>query len=159
MVVHRSSASNLSEFVNSSTFQIRDYAASDLEQVAEVYNLSRAPLDCFSTDEVTAAQFAPLIRGEDLQVAMSGEFILGFVAVWRPETFIHHLYILPAHQREGIARALIQSCVQRYGYPLSLKSLRANAQACAFYEKNDWMALETGTGPDGPYNYYWLRDV
>jgi len=141
-------------------FNIRKYTVDDLPVLADIYNQSRAAEQCFKSDDVSARQFSVLIESEEIHVAEDkNQTILGFVSVWTAENFIHHLYVLPEYQHRGVGPDLIETCVNRYGLPLSLKSLVANQRACSFYERNHWIALEKANGVDGPYYHYWLRDV
>lgn len=141
----------------SATIGIRNFNDSDLETIAALYNDARKPIDCFVTDPVTATGMKMLLIDEEIQLATMDGRVIGFVSVWKPEKFIHHLYVSPEHQKRGVAKALIAACVARYGLPLSLKSLVENTNACQFYERNLWIVTETGKGSDGVFNYYWLR--
>ena len=90
-------------------------------------------------------------------ICLQAHRVVAFVGVWRPERFIHHLYVLPECQGLGIAGMLVDACVDRFSMPLSLKSLQANTRACRYYERNNWVAEGTGEGSEGAYNHYWLR--
>jgi GNAT superfamily N-acetyltransferase len=137
---------------------IKDFDASDLADIVAIYNAAREPIACFKADHVSVEEFKPLIEGEDIHVATDNEKVIGFVSVWAPGNFIHHLYISPEQQNKGVGKALIQICISRYVLPLALKSVIANTRACAFYEHNHWVVKETGIGPDGPYHYYCLNN-
>jgi ribosomal protein S18 acetylase RimI-like enzyme len=137
---------------------IRNSDAPDLPDLVAIYNAARAPIECFQAAQVTVEEFQTLTEGEEIQVATDNEEVIGFVSVWSPENFIHHLYVSPDRQHKGIGKALIRACVSRYGLPLKLKSVIANTGACAFYEHNHWLVKETGVGPDGPYHYYCLNN-
>ena len=128
--------------------------------MVEIYNQARAPVACFVAKDVTEGELRALIVGEEVQLVVNKtDGLLGFVSVWKQERFIHHLYIRPEYQSVGLGQRLIAACVARYGLPLSLKSLIANKKACNFYERHDWIGLVDGTGLDGPYRHYWLRDI
>lgn len=101
-------------------------------------------------------EFRAAIEGEELHVAVSRGLVLGFLSVWAPERFIHHLYVAPSHQGRGIGRALIRTCIDRYGLPLSLKCELANRPARRFYERLGWVGGEVGAGPDGEWQRMWL---
>jgi ribosomal protein S18 acetylase RimI-like enzyme len=135
----------------------------DFDVLLEIYNQSRADSAHFGDLEASITGFQELIAGEEIHVATSAQesehTILGFVSVWVPQKFIHHLYISPEHQKKGVAQALIQQCICSYGLPLSLKSDLANQEACRFYEHNHWVAESTHESPSGPYHYYWLRHL
>ncbi|MFT5211694.1 MAG: GNAT superfamily N-acetyltransferase [Flavobacterium sp.] len=128
-----------------------------MTKLVEIYNASRFPEACFVSAQMTSQKFKILIRDEKTYLAVIDDVIAGFISIWPPERFIHHLYILPEFQSQGVAQALIQKCIHHYGKPLSLKSLAANNRACDFYENKGWQCEDTGQGTDGPYRHYWLR--
>ncbi len=136
---------------------LREYDESDLDEVTEVYNLARESAGCFTAGFISAQQFKSISKHEQILVASSNGLLIGFISVWPPEKFIHHLYVRPDHQSNGVAIRLIEACKTRYGLPLSLKSLVRNKNACRFYERNNWVVDGTGSGSEGAYNHYWLR--
>jgi ribosomal protein S18 acetylase RimI-like enzyme len=137
--------------------RIRECQSDDMLKVVEIYNAARFPEACFVNACMSEQKFSTLIRNEKLHLAIVDDVMVGFVSILPPERFIHHLYILPKFQSQGIGSTLIRHCLQGYGRPLSLKSLAANNRACDYYESNGWCCEETGAGPDGPYRHYWLR--
>jgi GNAT superfamily N-acetyltransferase len=76
----------------------------------------------------------------------------GFVGVWMPESFIHHLYVRQDVHRRGVARALLQA-LAREGVPRPwrLKCLCANREALAFYRHLGWQQTDLGVDDDGPW--------
>ncbi len=138
---------------------IREFSEPDLDEIANVYNQARASVDCFTQGNVTTTNFSSLVRNEKILLAICETEVVGFVSIWVPEKFIHHLYIKPENQKKGLANALINACIERYGLPLSLKSLAANVNACHFYENNKWNIEDTGWGSEGTVHHYWLREA
>ncbi|HIG42804.1 MAG TPA: N-acetyltransferase [Gammaproteobacteria bacterium] len=136
---------------------IRECRETDMEEVVAVYNQSRASVACFTQGNVSRKDFKSLVKNEQVLLAVREQQVVGFVSIWAPEKFIHHLYINPDQQKKGAANALIKSCIERHGLPLSLKSLTANTNACRYYENNNWVAENTGEGSEGIYCHYWLR--
>ena len=136
---------------------IRECSETDVDEVVAVYNKARAAVDCFTRGDMPRREFKCLIRNEEVLLAISQQRVIGFVSIWVPEKFVHHLYVNPDQQKKGAANALIKSCIERHGLPLSLKSLKANTDACRYYENNNWVAEYTGEGSEGTYNHYWLR--
>jgi ribosomal protein S18 acetylase RimI-like enzyme len=90
-------------------------------------------------------------RGERVLVAETGEACLaGFIALWAPDRFIHHLYVAAAQQRQGIGRLLLEAL----GWPearLQLKCLERNAAALAFYRAHGFIEIGRGSAADGDY--------
>lgn len=98
-------------------------------------------------------EFQDSIAGEELWVAEGGKGLAGLVTIWRPDAFIHHLYIEPAWQRRGIGRMLLQLALRRCGGHAELKCDEANRAAHGFYLAAGWRPAGWGWSPSGP----WLR--
>lgn len=61
-------------------------------------------------ERFAAGDFDEHTRGEALLVAQArDEGIVGFVSVWEPERFVHHLYVAGTRLREGIGAALLRA--------------------------------------------------
>jgi ribosomal protein S18 acetylase RimI-like enzyme len=136
---------------------IRAQQAEDLDSLLKLFNRSRTAAACFSEADYSISEFLKALEGESIFVAEIGEQIAGFVSLWQPTNFIHHLYIDPKHQGAGIGKALLGFCQEEFGLPLSLKCVQANIHACQFYEGLGWVTKSTGIGTDGSYNIYWLE--
>jgi ribosomal protein S18 acetylase RimI-like enzyme len=134
-----------------STFVLRDAQQTDFEQLPAIYNQARESVSCFPDQPVNIREMFELIQGERVCVAELKQKIVGFVSIWEPDRFIHHLYVLPTCQNQGVGSALLQFCEQEYGASLSLKCEVANDQALAFYQNKGWIARETGVGVYGPW--------
>ena len=130
---------------------LRDAQQTDFEQLPDIYNLARASAGCFSDRPVSLIEMLNLVQGERVCIAQLKGNVAGFVSVWQPDRFIHHLYVLPTYQNLGVGSTLLQFCEQEYGAGLSLKCEVANKQALAFYHRKGWVARETGVGTDGPW--------
>ena len=76
---------------------------------------------------------------------------VGFVSVFEPGVFIHHLFVAPTYQSQGIGDALLESLTSWLPTPWHLKCVKANARAIKFYRVRGWEQVEEGRGPDGPY--------
>lgn len=91
-------------------------------------------------------------EGEDLLVALDGDARLaGFIAVWTPERFIHHLFVAPARQRQGVGRALLRALPQWHAQRYRLKCLTRNEAALAFYRNQGFTPIDAGVTGDGAY--------
>ena len=96
--------------------------------------------------------FAEQTKGEVIHLAENEEEeILGFISVWEAENFVHHLFVAPAHQRKGVGKALLADLSSRRSGPFTLKCVASNAAALAFYRKQGWRGIGTGTTADGRY--------
>ena len=81
-------------------------------------------------------------KGEEIWVAVSGNKVLGFASIWKPESFIHHLYVCPRTLRSGAGSALLNTCKQHYS-DLTLKCLTANENAIGFYQSQGFVISST----------------
>ena len=98
--------------------------------------------------------FAAVTAGEEIWVAEgTGRSITGFVSIWRPDRFIHHLYVDPARQRRGIGLALLGRAIAICGGQADLKCGEANRAAQSFYIAAGLRPAGWGWGPSGP----WIR--
>ena len=75
----------------------------------------------------------------------------GFISVWEPESFIHHLYVRSSSRGHGIGGALVDALSARIPRPWRLKCLRANSAATAFYLSRGWREVSSGTGDEGAF--------
>ena len=83
-------------------------------------------------------------------VASSGA-LLGLVSVYVSSAFVHHLYVHPAHHGQGLGRNLLASLRPVMRPPWQLKCLNTNHAALAFYKRQGWLPLSSGSGEHGPY--------
>lgn len=132
---------------------VRDAVAADTPALRELFLHSRretfvwVPAGAFQP-----ADFDAQTEGERLRVAedASGR-LAGFVSVWEPDHFIHHLHVSRPHHRSGVGRALLRALP---GWPATryrLKCLRANAPALAFYAACGFVEIGAGSAEDGEY--------
>ncbi len=84
--------------------------------------------------------------------------LLGILSLFRPENFIHCLYVAPDAQRLGIGRALVDHVRKVVGAPLTLKLDVPNRRAIAFYEATGWERM-TGLDDQGvdDFGIKWAR--
>ncbi|WP_293900738.1 GNAT family N-acetyltransferase [Phenylobacterium sp.] len=97
--------------------------------------------------------FLRAARDEDVFVAAEAGRILGLAALYRPQAFLHSLYV--AERGRGIGKALLDHVIGEAGGILQLKCQAANAAAQAFYVREGFRCTEAGE--DG--GVAWLRFV
>lgn len=83
-------------------------------------------------------------HGEYILTAFFENKPIGFISVWMPNKFIHHLYIDQEFQKQGIAKSLLKAIINEIGFPLRLKCLQKNTKAIAFYKKIGFVEKEKG---------------
>lgn len=104
---------------------------------------------------VTAEQFLAETEGECVLVAHCQAHIAGFVSIWMPDAFVHHLYVDPSYQRQGIGAALLANAARiADGMELSLKCQTENENALHFYQTLGF--VEAGEQGDGEFGR-WVR--
>lgn len=138
---------------------IRQSGTNEINDLLEIFNSSRLAIGCYSDKGIKLDEFSSIISGEDIHVAVDGEgIILGFIGVWVPDQFIHHLYVSPDQQRKGIAKLLLIECIEIYQLPLTLKCDNRNTDAIRFYENCGFLPVSEGIGDYGPWTEYVLKN-
>lgn len=136
---------------------IVDYLqSSEINRVLEIFNESRLDTDGLSSAVASLADLQSLLEGECTFVAKIDGKACGFVSVWADDNFVHHLYVMPQFQSQGIGSALLKKCQDRFGLPLRLKCDKSNHSARHYYESAGWVQEGEDLGPDGPYINYRL---
>ncbi|RYX86446.1 GNAT family N-acetyltransferase [bacterium] len=133
--------------------QIRPATDADIPTLAPLFLETRIkafpwfPPESFHLDD-----FVRDTAGEDVYLAHDSNLCpLGFISVWTPDSFIHHLFVSPDEQGRGIGSLLLQSLDSWLPRPYRLKCLLANRPAKAFYVRHGWKVVSTGDDPQGQY--------
>lgn len=100
-----------------------------------------------------AEDFLAAARDEEIFVAIEAGQIVGTAALYRPQLFLHSLYV--SERGRGIGKALLDHVFAAAGGRLSLKCQAANLGAQAFYVREGFRCTEAGE--DG--GVAWLRFV
>ncbi|WP_164101547.1 GNAT family N-acetyltransferase [Candidatus Laterigemmans baculatus] len=96
--------------------------------------------------------FSKDTEGETINIcADHGGIVLGFISVWTPESFIHHLYVDSNARRMGVGTLLLESLHSWLPKPWTLKCATANTIANKFYRSLGWTSDGTARGTDGDY--------
>ncbi len=96
--------------------------------------------------------------GESILVAWADGTIVGFVSVWAPDSFVHHLYVDENYQRQGVGTLLLEAVLDRFGPPIRLKCEASNEKAIRFYRKAGFIEVERGNSETGPYLLFELNE-
>ena len=94
-------------------------------------------------------------REEEIYVAVHKGAILGLAALYRPQSFLHSLYV--DVRGLGVGAALLAHLTAIADGPLSLKVQEPNARARAFYAREGFVCIEHGRDPGS--EVAWLRLV
>jgi len=134
------------------SLHIRSFEEQDRQKLSEIYLLCRIQTFYWTDSSLfTLNDFDAHTRDEDIWVAEYDDQIAGFMAVWPPDAFIHHLYVDVAHRGKGVGKALLDLAAQTYPSPLSLKCLVKNEAALQFYRALGWQVVEEGRDTLGEY--------
>ena len=67
-------------------------------------------------------------------VGVIDETVCGYISIWEPDWFIHHLYVDPATQGSGVGKYLLEHAESlAIPHSLSLKCQLTNDRAIGFY--------------------------
>ena len=99
--------------------------------------------------------FLRAAKEEEVYVAVEDGRILGIAAVYRPQNFLHSLYV--GDRRRGVGKALLDHVAAKVQGPLSLKVQAPNLRAQAFYRREGFLCTEHGRDPGS--DVAWLRLV
>ena len=131
---------------------IRPYAAADLKACADIFDRAWREGHPFAPRKIDASVLADEIVGETIFVAEDDEHaIAGFVSIYAPESFIHHLYIDPRLRNRGIGSALLRHAVAVAGGTATLKCQLGNHPALGFYRHLGWTEIVAGTNQYGAW--------
>ncbi|OMG73115.1 GNAT family N-acetyltransferase [Burkholderia ubonensis] len=132
---------------------IRDAVTEDIPSMRELFLRSRRETFVWQPgDPFQLADFDAQTEGERLLVAEDdGGRLAGFVSVWEPDHFVHHLYVDRSHHRRGVGRALLRALPGWPAMRYRLKCLRVNAAALAFYRASRFIEIGVGASEDGEY--------
>lgn len=130
-------------------FKIRKLSKKDHQRVFEIYcHCRQSPL--FLTETAgSVEEFLKLLEDEKCYVVESYGIVEGFISVYPPQSFVHHLYVSENSQGKGFGKALVNFAGNKFDNPLSLKCERINTKALDFYEKTGWKFFSEGSDFSG----------
>jgi len=125
---------------------IRPYGPDDLEACARVFSRAWRAGHPYAPRDIDGATLRRETLGETILVAEEDGAAVGFVALYLPDRFVHHLYVDPDAQGRGVGRILLEEAVRLAGGAASLKCQTRNLGAIAFYRALGWTPGERGEG-------------
>jgi GNAT superfamily N-acetyltransferase len=135
--------------------KIRKARAGDISQLETLFLITRQHTFKWERpDKFKREDFKKTTIGEKVFVAEDkNKMIVGFISIWEKENppFIHHLFVSPDHQRNGIGELLIRSLLRWLPLPYRLKCIARNKAALCFYQKNGWVEIEEVVSEEGDY--------
>ncbi|KAF2078836.1 GNAT family N-acetyltransferase [Flavobacterium sharifuzzamanii] len=112
------------------------------------------------TSEFKLEDFDKQTQGEYILTAFVGDIPVGFISIWMPNHFIHHLYVDNAYQGKNIGTQLLKAAIQKTAFPITLKCLVSNTKAIEFYLKKGFTEKSRGQSGNGTYILFELtKDI
>ncbi|EGQ9702451.1 GNAT family N-acetyltransferase [Vibrio parahaemolyticus] len=123
--------------------EIIKFQSHHLGAVRSLYLESRlATCTWLNTVEFDLSDFERDTEGESIWVAIESNKVVGFISIWAPDNFIHHLFVSPRNLRGGVGLKLLDLAKQ-WKPCLSLKCLSQNGNATEFYLSQGFTIAET----------------
>ena len=131
--------------------QVRAATPDELDACAALY--ARVAAETFtwrSTAEMTPNAFLKQAAAEEVYVAVEDGQVAGLLALYRPDAFIHSLFV--DGRSRGVGRALLEH-VEGLDprRRLSLKVESANQRAVAFYKREGFRRVGRGVDAYGEW--------
>ncbi|KIA98658.1 GCN5 family acetyltransferase [Flavobacterium sp. KMS] len=90
-------------------------------------------------------------EGEYILVAILDDITIGFISIWLPDNFIHHLYVDKKYHGKGIGTQLLKAALRKTNFPVTLKCLENNIQAVNFYKRKGFIEKGKGESKQGTF--------
>jgi len=149
------------------TFFIRDYQPGDFDAVTILWRIAREKSlpefqhtkgHFFYEDQAYFRDH--ILKGNKVWVVERHDLPVAFMAM--RADFIDQLYVHPDYQNRGIGRLLLDHARQLSPEHVWLYTLQININACAFYEKNGFVAEKFGISPppesEPDVEYHWRNN-
>ncbi|MCR5874119.1 GNAT family N-acetyltransferase [Phenylobacterium sp. J426] len=133
---------------------VRRARTDELDACAELYvRVLRETFTWLPPERHRASDFLRAAEVEEVYVASRGGRIVGLAAFYRPQNFLHSLYV--DDRGRGVGKALLDHVSAVADGPVSLKCQAANLKAQDFYRREGFRCTETGADN----GVAWLRFV
>jgi ribosomal protein S18 acetylase RimI-like enzyme len=131
---------------------IRPYALSDATACIGIFDRAWHAGHPYAPRVVDEKAFAAETTDETLFVAVdASDELIGFVSIYMPQSFVHHLYVDPSQGSRGIGTKLLAHALVAAGGSATLKCQTGNERALRFYRRLGWVEVAAGTGEFGPW--------
>ncbi|HEY0437874.1 MAG TPA: GNAT family N-acetyltransferase [Phenylobacterium sp.] len=135
---------------------VRRARPDELGACADLYvRVLRETFTWMAPERHDRGDFLRAARDEEVYVAERDGRIVGVAGFYRPQTFLHSLYV--EARGDGVGKALLDHVSAVADGPVSLKVQLPNRRAQAFYLREGFIALDQGQDPGS--DIAWLRMV
>jgi ribosomal protein S18 acetylase RimI-like enzyme len=136
--------------------EIRRARTDELGACADLYvRVLRDTFTWVPPDRHKRDDFLRAAQDEEIYVAIEAGRIVGLAGFYRPQNFLHSLYV--DGRDRGVGKALLDHVTREADGPLSLKVQAPNLKAQAFYRREGFLCTEHGRDPGSDIG--WLRLV
>jgi len=136
--------------------QVRRARTDELDACADLYvRVLRETFTWLPPERHRREDFLRAAPDEEIYVAVEDGRILGVAGFYRPQNFLHSLYV--EARGRGVGKALLEHVGARADGPLSLKVQAPNLRAQASYRREGFRCTEHGRDPGS--DVAWLRLV
>lgn len=134
------------------SISIRPYAPSDVTACVGIFDHAWHAGHPYAPRVIDEKVFAMETADETLFVAADERgAMIGFVSIYLPQSFVHHLYVEPSQSGRGIGTRLLARALAVAGGSATLKCQTGNERALRFYRRLGWVEVTAGTGEFGPW--------
>ena len=133
---------------------VRRAQVGDIAACAALYErVLRATFTWIPPERHQAADFIAAAQDEEVYLATDGQRLLGLASLYRPDSFLHSLYV--EARGLGVGKALLDHVADDADGPLHLKCQLPNTRAQAFYTREGFRPVEQGCDPGASVG--WVR--
>ncbi|HEY2356237.1 MAG TPA: GNAT family N-acetyltransferase [Phenylobacterium sp.] len=136
--------------------EVRAARSDELGACADLYvRVLRETFVWVSPERHRREDFLSAAREEEIYIAVEDGVILGLAGFFRPQNFLHSLYV--DVRGRGVGKALLDYVAAAADGPVSLKVQAPNRRAQDFYRREGFLCTEHGRDPGS--DIAWLRLV
>lgn len=136
--------------------EIRRARPEELDACADLYvHVLRTTFTWQPPERHSREEFFRGARDEEIYVAVVDGSIVGMAGFYRPQDFLHSLYV--TERGRGVGKALLDHIGATTRRPISLKVQTPNVRAQAFYAREGFVCVEEGRDPGADVS--WRRLV
>lgn len=118
---------------------IREAKNEDTAVLEEIFQITRQKtFQQTPAEDFKLGDYKKQTEGEEVWLIEEDGRAVGFISLYLPDDFIHHLFVHPDFQGRGYGQQLLKKAEVRLARPMTLKVSMDNIKVCLFYEKYGW---------------------